>query len=171
MSYEFEFNGGIEKISTHVSEKFLLFFVVGGQEIPLYQMQKESLVVKDHALVEPLYRSGNNVMKLFVSQQGFGVPKRFHSFYLRLITDPHPVVTMSPFSGKKSTMFLKGKFSFLKKTEVMSLLAEECPSAYYLKRQGPLPTAVLQSMCAVDKTALTEDVRHVRINNSNGRKA
>ena len=150
------------KPSTHTNEKFLLFFLVSGEEIPFFQMVQNSLVERVLPDV-PEYTTHSPVAKLFVSQQGFGVPKRFYSFYFRFKDHTHPRVTIRPFSRNDTGMYFTGRISFLKKSEAMELLADGNQSKMYLRKQLMLPVEVLRSLITVDRDELREGLRHVRI--------
>ena len=115
MALRFEFSGGIAKPTFHRMEKFLLFFLVGGREVPLYQMLQDNLVVKLKEKGDE-YQTSNNVLKLFVMQTGYGLPKRYHSFYFRLLAPPNPVVTIRPFLDERKMrqdFFFRGMCRFL----------------------------------------------------------
>jgi hypothetical protein len=167
VAFKFEFNGGIFKPATHRQEKFLLFFVVGGKEVPLFQMVQTGLVYPEDDLTNR-YTTGNNLLKVFIMEQGFGVRKRFHSFYVRLVEGPFPEVTIRPFSGKLSNYFFRGKVRFLKEKQVLQILDEESPSRRFVARQSPLPKKVMKEVIEVDRSAAKEGVRHVRIGRKNG---
>jgi len=179
LAYEFEFVGGVKKPTAHTNEKFLMFFVIGGKEIPMYQMLKDSLVCRlketDAAFNQPYgtvivpdadenkYATSNNIIKIFVGQQGFSVPKRYYSFYLRLREDAAPMVTIQPFSGARTGMYFKGKANFLSNKQAAAILDDDAESKVFVVRQGLLPLNTLKQMVTINRTVMREGVRAVRI--------
>ena len=163
MALRFKFSGGVTKPTFHQTEKFLLFFVVGGREVPMYQMLRDGLVVKVKEGGDE-YQTSNNVMKVFVLQSGFGIPKRYHSFYFRLVALPSAIVTILPFSGvKKDGFFFEGTCKFLSKSQITVLLDKEGESQRFVARQEALPLDTLRSMVRVDKSVLKKGVRCIRV--------
>ena len=165
-TYEFEFRGGSAKPSEHVNEKFMLFFVVGGEEIPFYRMRSDGLVMR-MAESAPRYATGNSVVKLFISQQGFGIPKRWTSFYLRLVDGAKPEVSVDPFymndQPSRSGFYFRAKAEFLRKSQILGLLREGSSSYRYAENSKLLPVEVLRQMITIDRSVLREGVRHVRM--------
>ncbi len=163
-AYQFEYNGGVWKPTDHTTEKFLLFFVVGGKEVSFHQAKREGLVAEQSRGVQQ-FSTGLNVAKLFVGEQGFGIRKRYHSFYLRLSPKQKHVVTIKSFSNldNGSPYFFKGTVNFLKNAEALELLDPDATSARFIGNQRALPVALLREMVAVDKSALRKGVRHIKI--------
>lgn len=163
----FSYQGGVVNLTQHRNEKFLLFFVVGGNEIPMYQMLNDGLVLKT-GLKAHHFATKHKVAKLFVSQQGFGIQKMFHSFYIEFRSEQSaPNVTVFPFSIKETQMCLTGQFRFLKKQEVLDSLDDKSVSYQFAKKQQPLPVATISKMITVDRTNLRKGVRHVRLGKRN----
>ena len=162
MAFEFQFSGGVRNPTKHTNEKFLLFFVIGGKEVPLYSLLRDSLVLRVDEVVQT-YTSGNNIAKLFIGESGFGLARRFHSFYMRLLDDTAPAITIVPFSGADGGWHFKAKVSFLKKREVLSILDASSDSLRFIERQITLPVNTLNSIITVDRSDLRRGVRHVRI--------
>lgn len=163
MSFEFQFNGGVVRPTDHTNEKFLMFFLVGGEEVPFYQMVQNSLVLRKVPDV-PAYTTHTQYGKIFIGQQGFGVQRRFYSFYFKFVNDnTRPMINIHPFSGEELGLFFSGTISFLKKSEVYDLLSPANESRKYLKSQMMMPVDVLRSLVTVDRSALKKGVRHVRI--------
>lgn len=163
MSFDFRFKGGVVKPTEHTVEKFLLFIVVGGHELPMYQALRDGLVIRPDSMEPERYAMSGNVLKLFIAQQGFGVPKRFHSFYLRLVDDSAPMIKVMPFSVEKTGMYFLSSARFMDKQEVMTLLDASCESRSYVERQETLPLNLLRSMVLVDRSEQRKNVRMVRI--------
>jgi len=175
-TYRFGFHGGVTKLTMHSQERFLLFFIVDGKEVPHYQMMKNGLLeaqqardVNDHdnpgkrRLVFTDYQTYQPYGKLFVSERGFGVQSRYYSFYFKLIEAPAAKVTIHPFRGTESDFFFSSYLKFLNKEEVLALLGEGSESAKFMQRQLTLPIEVMQRMVTVDKSDLKKGVRVVRI--------
>jgi hypothetical protein len=162
LGYRFEYIGGAIKPDPHKVEKFLLFAVVGGKEIPFYQLKEASLVKPAPNSDKPEYISYNNVMKVFVSQQGFGIRRRFYSFYFSLQSAGNEV-TIKPFSGDETGMYFKAIGRFLKNKDAAQLLDAQSDSRNYVAQQGMLPKEVLQKMIVVDRSAVRRNIRAVRI--------
>jgi hypothetical protein len=166
MSYPFKFRGGVNKPTTQSTEKFLMFFVVGGAEIPLHVMMREGLVWRQQDEtgfdIPDSYYTGANVAKIFTSAVSFGDPKRFHSFYIRFVKD-NPRVTIRGFGERSKTHFFEGNISFMKQSEVLALLDENNPSRGFVVRQKTLPVETLKRLITVDRSALKKGVRHIRI--------
>lgn len=161
MSVRFKFNGGVAKPTFHQMEKFLLFFVVGGREVPLYQMLKNNLVVKLHEK-DIEYQTSNNIVKIFVMQSGYGIPKRYYSFYFRLVPPPSPRITIKSFS-EKSDFFFSGMGRFLKRQQILDLLTDESGSKRFVARQLPLPLDTLRNLVSVDRTEMRKGIRVIRL--------
>lgn len=162
--FDFEFRGGGDKFESTITEKFLAFMVIGGNEIPIYQLLREGLMEQ----TDPFhYRSHYDTLKLFMLRQDtrFGrASKQFYSFYVQLLKDEDtPVVTIKTFSHDKVGWYLKGPFHFLKKAEVLSLLAPESTSRKFLGRQSILPKKLLRELIIVDRSVLQREIRHIRI--------
>lgn len=161
MAYNFTFQGGASKPSDHTVEKFLMFFVVGGEEIPLHQMVSEGLVWRD-AGYSGKYLTNHNVAKIFMSYQGFGIEKRYTSLYFKMLDKTSAKVEITPFSGRTHYHF-KGTVSFLTKREVLALLDEESDSYFWAKRLRIPPKEVLRTIIKVDKSELLKGVRKIRV--------
>ena len=161
---ELEFVGGVAKPNFHMQVKFLLFFVVGGEEVPLYQMRQNGLVVKPLER-EALFTTSHNVVKIFTGQQGFNLPHRFFSFYFCVLQKGFPEVMVRPFPGaaEMTNFYFKARGRFLSKKDATALLAEGGDSRKFLERQVLLPTDTLRKMVTVDRSVIREGVRHVRI--------
>lgn len=161
--FEFQYHGGIYKPSQHVLEKFMLFVLISGEEVSLYHMLRDGLV-KESPDKKRVFLSQFDVVKLFVSQQGFGIPKRYHSFYLQLkplgITGSK--VTVLPFSLRKSQFHFMANARFLTKKQVLEYLPLESESKKFIAAQDMLPLAVLKDMIQVRKPDLKKGVRVIR---------
>lgn len=169
MKYEFQYIGGSAKPDQHQLEKFMLFFVIGGHEYPIYQLLKNGEVKKqvDPTNLYPTYLTNHQVCKLFCSFSGFGLQKTFYSFYMLLLDGPADTVTIHPFSkvyhGRPRTEFMfRAKVTFVSNKEAVGLLDPEAESAKFLRKQGMLPLDTLKQMITVEKTK-RQGVRQVRV--------
>jgi len=170
LAVQFHYRGGIVKPTPHTVEKFLLFFVVSGKEIPIYRLQQDSLILRPNVAEPDMYTSGNNIAKLFMVEAGFGIPKRYYSFYMRILdeSEPHPIITVKPLSGDPTGFYFQAKANFMKKSQVLSLLDAEESSVPFIKRQALPPVDLLRKLITVDKSELRKNVRHVRIGKKKG---
>ena len=166
MAYEFEFIGGAVKPTEHSIEKLFVFFVVAGKEVPFFQMLRDGLILQK-AESKHTFVTGNNVMKVFIAQQGFGIQRKFHSFYVKFRDGAGPMITIKSFSGDQTKLRISGKFSFLKKSEVLAILDSDNESRRFVKRQRTLPVDVLYRLITVDKSEMKKGIRHVRIGKGN----
>jgi len=178
---EFEYVGGTVKPSIASNEKFLLWFIVGGIEIPLYQMQKMNLATIDYGgpmsysgygstpmgregmIVGKKYRTEAQYIKVFVYRAKIGDPTQYYSFYAQFLEEPAPVVTIKPFSIDHTGLYFKGRIRFLRTKEVLGLLSDTCQSKRFVRSQGVLATALLKQMIKVDRSDLRKGVRAIRI--------
>jgi len=162
VSFKFEFNGGVQKRDMHNIEKFFMFFVVGGKEMPLYQMRKNGLVARETE-VEPIYTTTNNYAKVFILQKGFGVATRYTSFYMQLLRGSAPDVIIKPFSLDDTGYYFRGKVRFLKKSETLKLLTDDSQSKGFVERSTLLPLETLRKLITIDKSNLKKGVRAIKI--------
>lgn len=165
MNFEFEFNGGVRKPGTHETEKFLAFFVVGGKELPMYQLIRDNLILRSED--DPhKYFTGCNILKVFIGHQGFGVQRRYYSFYMQMTEEHRPTVRLQSVV-ERSPYYFSGKVHFLKKNQIVELLNPDQPSLQYLNRQAIIPVEVIRSLISVDRTSMKKGVRHVRVGKAN----
>lgn len=170
MSYHFHFRGGVFKPNMHLTEKFMLFFVMGGEEVPFYKAVDTGLCVPtDFGATE--FTTNNNIVKIFVSRQGFGVSKQFYSFYFRIgeAGKGNNKVKIVPFTPGGTPGFHNYHFEafgkFLKNTEAAELLDKESFSYKMVTKQGMLPLEVLRKLVTIDRTWARQGLRRVVIEN------
>lgn len=163
----FSYKGGIAKPKMQTSNKFLAFSIVGGQEVPLYRLQKEGLITRDYAAEtnESIYLTSHNVIKLFMMRTAFGEQRMMLSLYMRLVDGPAPMITVKPFAEvKDSTGFeFRGKVEFLRKKEIFAMLDKDSDSYKFLSKLRTPSISLLKTIITVDKSELRKGVRHVRI--------
>jgi len=169
MVCKFKWRGGAVKSQQHRLEKFMLFFLVNGNEVPFYQMKENSLVVQVHEKDEDYWQCVYPIVKVFVSEQGFGIRKRYYSFYIRM-GNAFPLVTLKPFSVDKTGYFFQAQGSFISNKAAIKLLGEGSESARFVSRQGMLPVDTLRKMITIDKTVLRKGIRAIRIGKGGGKK-
>ena len=155
----FEFKGGATRTGPHQQEKFMLFFLIAGGEVPFYHMKKEGLVSQDGRVVHS-FTTNADVVKIFVSKQGFGEPTLFFSFFLKIEETGYPIVSIKPFTDK-TDFYFRCKGHFLNKKETLKLLSKGSASWTFARKQEMLPTSTLRKMITIDKSELRKNVRHV----------
>jgi hypothetical protein len=159
---EFSFKGGIRKPDTHTVEKFLLFFVIDGKEIPMFQLLRDGIILRKSEYGDDFF-TGLKVAKLFLHQAGFNLRRRFHSLYFYFDDDPTAkIATILSFSELGSGFYFKGPIRFLKKAEVVDLLNKDELSLKFLERQEPLPVDTIKRLITVEQPHM-KNIRHVRI--------
>lgn len=161
MQHNYHYRGGVWKPSDHSMEKFLLFLLVGDQEVPHYQAIKEGVAARLDAGVDEFVTS-HPVVKLFVSRKGFGLKDQYHSFWIRL-DESESILKIVPFSGDKDGHYFKGKSKIMKRDEVLELLSEESPSKLFFGRQEVLPINLMAQMVSIDRGEIKANVRYVKI--------
>jgi len=174
--FDFEYVGGTMKPTLGSNEKFLLLFIVGGVEVPLFQMQKMNLVNQDYGgpasystgwsrggVINKRYLTEAQFFKLFIYRAKLGEPTQYYSFYAEMLESPSPVVTIKPFSLDTTGYAFTSRLRFLRRKEVLDILSARSPSREWLKKQGTLSTALLKQMITVDRSELRQGVRAIRI--------
>lgn len=159
--FSFSFRGGVVKPSEHTSEKFLLFFLMGDQEVPMYTMLKEGFASRVEDGTDKFVTT-HNVCKLFVSQQGFGIQKRFHSFYIKMDSTA-PTLEILPYAGRNLNFFFKAQAKIMERKEVLELLPNGLESKGFYERQEVLPLNLYERMVHIDRSALKKGVRQVQV--------
>lgn len=167
MAFIFEYKGGVEKPDEHSTEKFLVFMVAGGIEVAVWDMEREGLVTNDSKSRGSIrkgakYKTGLNLVKVFLAQSGFGIQRRFHSIYLRLLQGPAQEVTIRPFSDSLDFYF-KAQAEILTSKQALNILSPESPSRRFVARQSPLPLKIMERIITIDRSRLREGVRKIRI--------
>lgn len=166
LGYRFLYKGGITKPDNYQTEKMFVFVVIGGQEVPLYQLVRDGLVTE---VSNQEYESSYDLFKIFLSSQdaSFGsANRRFYSFYVRLklVTDDEsPTVTIRPFGWDRVDFYFKAKCLFLKKSQILEELSDSSQSKEFVKRQGPLPVKLLKELISVEEPDIKKGVRRIRI--------
>jgi hypothetical protein len=132
---EFQFKGGINQ---NGSEKLHVFLVINGYEQIVYEAVKTGTCLQ----AGYTYSTNHSLIKVFVSQVVSETVIN-HSFFFRLTDDPEaPEATIQNIDGRGG-FFFKAKGRFLKKSEILPLLADDNQSRFYLKT---LSISLLQSM-------------------------
>ncbi len=171
----FQFRGGVKKPTEHINEKFLLFFLIGEQEVPFYQMTKEGLANRvEHGRDE--FVTAHQICKLFISRQGFGIAKLYHSFYIRL--DPScPTVQIRPFPSLNDdgdmpkptaeNFYFRAKAKLMERKEVLNALPEKLESRIFFSRQEVLSLNLMDRMVSVDRSEMKQNIRYVKLGKRN----
>lgn len=166
MAFIFEYSGGTIKPDEHSTEKFLVFLVAGGNEMAIWEMEREGLVT-NRGLSKlhrggAEYSTGINLVKVFLAQSGFGIPRRFHSIYLRLLQGPSQEVTVRPFTDHLD-FFFRAQAEILTNKQALAILSPESSSRRFIARQSPLPVKVMERIITIDRSRQREGVRKIRI--------
>ncbi len=157
--FEFNFKGGIFRHSAHHSEKFLLYFLAGGKEISFYELRNANILKKGKVMDS--YVSPFEVCKIFTAVSGFGIPKRFYSFYFQIKRIDRKI-TIFPFSLDKTGFYFTANGNFLNTTQVKEHLSNNSDSYKFLKIQDPLPVEILRSMITIDYGDPLNGIRKIR---------
>lgn len=190
MAYQFQYTGGVFKPNPQADEKFLLFFIVGGQEVSLHDALADNLVQKiggridnapqtygvgsrhtsrysapipDRVRSPQTFQTKIPYGKVFCSLQTYGKSRRYQSFYFEFQEGVVPLVKVVNFPGHTSAYSFQSGVRFLKKSEVSRLLDKESNSYKFVQRQTMLPVDTLKRMITVDKSILREGVRVIRV--------
>lgn len=170
--YKFQFLGGVSSPNPGIQRtqaletKFMLFFLVGGTEVPHYQMERSNLLFRDLGK-EDGYEALHPLVKIFISCRGFdrsGI-NRIHSFFFRMEKEIDHVksVLVRPFPESDAPFYFRAKGGFLSNKEALELLDEKSVSRAYLKRQKMLPVETLRKMITISRAGMKKGVRHIRI--------
>lgn len=157
--FQFTYHGGSRKSSEHSIEKFMLFFVVGGKEMTFYDMKKLGYV--ESTEVQHSYVTDYKHLKIFISEQGFGIRKRYLSFYFELSSAGNKIKIM-PFLKQVSPFMFEGIGRFLRRKEIRELVTDE-HSLYFYENQPKLPKNILLELVEIDKTHMKKDMRKITI--------
>jgi len=161
-TFELRYKGGISRPESHANEKFLLFFLVGSEELPAFQLLKDGLIQRASSAEPDLLYSPFEICKVFLYYMKFGSPRQMYSFYLRLTDDRVPEVVIKPFSGSADFHF-RARARVLSRKEALNVLPDRCQSKQFLKNQAIPPLDVLRRILSVDRTRQMEGIRKVRI--------
>lgn len=178
---QFNYVGGSRKPTDHTIEKFMLFFVVGGKEMPFHELKKlgyvesvdtftstresdrgEVRMISFKDIVQKrssLYTTKHKYIKLFISEQGFGVRKRHTAFYFEISLTGNKI-KITPFGGKSSPFSFEAIGRFLPKGEVKKIVTDE-NSLFFYSRQPKLPKEVIHELITIDKTHLQKNMRKI----------
>ena len=105
------------------------------------------------------YTTAYKYIKLFISEQGFGIRKRYVSFYFELSPTGNKIKIV-PFTGENSPFSFEAIGRFLPKEEVRKIVTNE-DSLFFYARQPKLPREVLRKLITVDRTYLQKDMRKI----------
>lgn len=172
---QFKYVGGSRKPTDHTMEKFMLFFVVGGKEMSFHELKKLGYVShplgtdnkgpSPFANVDGLisyaasYTTVYKYIKLFILEQGFGIRKRYVSFYFELSPAGNKIKIV-PFTGEASPFSFEAVGRFLPKEEVKKIVTNE-NSLFFYDRQPKWPREVLRKLITVDRTYLQKNMRKI----------
>lgn len=158
--FNFKFKGGVFRHNKHYSEKFLLYFLAGGKEISFYELRNANILKKNSNIADH-YKAPFNICKIFLSVAGFGIPRKFYSFYFQIV-EKERTVTIKPFSLDKTGFYFTANGNFLNTTQVKEHLSNNSDSYKFLKIQDPLPVEILRSMITIDYGDPLNGIRKIR---------
>lgn len=179
MGYTFYLNSGSRKPSDTTLEKFFMFFVIGGKEKSFYEMKKLGMVspsgpsnqyngitiTGDFDVFRDTYTTNIQIVKIFISVQGFGIQKRYVAFYLQLLAPPAKKIKIIPFHLKgapASPFYFEAYARIVPKREIEKYITD-VKTLEFLNRQPVLPKEILRSLISIDKEALRTNVRKIRM--------
>jgi hypothetical protein len=157
--YEFTYVGGARKPTVHTLEKFMLFILIGDKETPFWQLfhQKQLTQIMSK---QNTYLTMYNMVKIFLSVQGFGIRKQYLSLYIQL-GEEYPALSVRSFVDNSNFIFsAQGKL--LKRKEVESIVKDSVSLSYYLK-QPDLSISLLQKLITINRSVLKKNTRTIRI--------
>lgn len=176
----FKYVGGSRKPTKHTIEKFMLFFVVGGKEMSFHDMKNLGYVTKlgnsenilNLSMTEQFnvlfkkerlstYTTNYKYVKLFMSEQGFGIRKRYVSFYFQLSPTGNKIKIV-PFTKDASPFSFEAIGKFLSREEVKKIVTDK-NSLFFYAKQPKLPKEILRELIVVDRTYLQKDMRKIII--------
>jgi hypothetical protein len=144
---DFQFKGGISS----GGEKLHVWLVINGYEQILYEALKTGFATMAGGV---RYKTPHNLVKVFVSQVVSETVIN-HSFYFRLSDeDEAPEATITNVDGTAG-YFFKARGRFLKKSEILPLLAPDNQSRFFLKSLSLALLRSMVSMKAYDEPAAT----------------
>ena len=182
--YLFAYKGGSLK-TDYVNEKFMLFFVTNGRELPLYTLLKQEIVEQaiyssnttlDTAStverfksveVDNLYLSPYPIVKIFLYEAGFGIRRKYKSFYFRIapIENKLSNFQITPFSLDATGFFFSAPGHFINERSIRKLYANDVDDnksfKYYLNQQ-PLSVHTLKSIIKVTPYTTKRTGRRIR---------
>lgn len=157
------------------TEKFLIFFIVKGREVPLYALVKSGIIKENGAgfydkektsVVVYRYQTPFREGKIFMSESGFGVNRNLSLYFSLLPEEKSPEVTIRGIGQQQTSnpfMFIS-HLHFLKPSEALELLDPSEQAVYFIKQQmkRALPVELIKSLITVDRSYLTKGVRKIR---------
>lgn len=173
MPFKFQWVGGSEKPIDNEVNKFLLFVIVNGREIPIWTMVKDGLVIADptlepdnipefikeqvrnedgevdqkllHHFSKGHMRSTHRDFKLFMYHEKYGRPPKRASFFFRLMKDRggKQVIARSFLARRSEYVFSAESCILLSPAEGLRLLDKQSKSAKILARDIEKGTGTL----------------------------
>lgn len=142
-------------------DKFLLFLIINGEEIPFYYALKNNLIkhIPDRHN-SFLYDSSVDLIKIFITQRGFNCRPLRKTFFVQLVSNK-PLIKINSFSGTMNGFFdAEGKL--LTREEGAGLLKNEV-TLKYLQTEPKLSLEALKAIVKIDRSNLRKGLRHIRI--------
>lgn len=163
-SNEFDFKGGVQSLPGAGTCKFLMFLLNGTKEIPLKQAVKLGFV--EHQAADSIinwnpnrYTTNLSILKILVYEDGgFGKEKFSQQFWLVLGKKlEKQIVTIKP--RIMPNFEFKAEATFLKKSEVLSLIDPESMSAKVLQAQRTPAVSVLKQIIQIERLGMPQAMK------------
>lgn len=149
--YKFRYSGGVRRIagvSTDAVEHFVLYQIMGGEEISVFGLIKQGIIgVSDNGTLS----TDCKFLKVFLKEQD--QVSSWASFYLELSkSKSSQIITIVPFRGKGSPpWFLRCKGRFMKRKEYMDILTTGSISYNIAKSMRIPPRQVIQDIITIQR--------------------
>lgn len=173
--FGFSYKGGTQ-VQDNKTYKFLAVVLDPPDEMFLYDALKKSMVYKDHdAMALDSYRidmptpytTSYPYIKLFTAQNGFGLQKKYVSFYVMLTNLSDTIIRINPFGHEsiQSGKYFEARGKLLSPLEIEALVSEQAYMFYqkqtYLSRQE-LSEMVQVKPISPENSSILSEVRKLR---------
>lgn len=174
MSFHLAFKGGTDKRDDATFKFFCFFRIEEGREVSevmLYRAEKRGIITRaaeldlqeDELVGVPHYSALVPDVKIFASSAGFGVQKRYYSYFIRLDATSPKIITIRPFGLKYGQAF-RARGRFLTPAEVKEMYGEDSETYQFYTRQTYLSKYELQDYVTIENVGVPvpQDVRRIR---------
>jgi hypothetical protein len=155
---------GNHKPNENTTEKLHIFLVTPRlQEIMLHQAIRMGIADETRATGVKIFTTNLDLIKVFVATSGFGSPRFFYSFILRLGED-NEKTTIYSFSGTKGPLFFEGNAYLYPEDEALTLdeLPEETRSWMRATTYRP-PQETLKRLVKIEQKDLKQGIRKLMV--------
>jgi hypothetical protein len=164
MLNQFAARVGNHKPTESSTEKLWIFIITPRkQEIMLHDAVRMGIAERTDATGVTLYETNMELVKVFVSTQGFGKPKFFHNFVLRL-GEEYDKVSIYSFSTTKGPLYFDAH-AYLYSEEDAIKLEELDPQTRDFMRMAHFrpPQQTLDRLVSIEKRDLKDGIRKLMI--------